>query len=385
MAFSEQTSKIRPQSQKYRVRKRQQRTHATRLPIALLCNRQTPNPSLSQRSSVNTGNAATGLRTWQYITQRLENMASTIRTLTLQVGALQARVTEFETFGPSAPPSEQPTYATQNCPIDDCKRVFSRAEHLRRHIRDAPSSEHKKLASTLNKTYCDWCAKAYKRPEDYTRHEKHSHPEEFEKRHAWIQAGIVPPPSSSPHWILESSPSCSNNLDGFPPPQTVQQNLSSMRGKNVLNRSPQSDRFAAYSYQLGDVNIDTPQNQTPYDVVPLQGSSVTNRSPPDEGFAAPTPWSTEGRNQDEEQSQSQGEFIVASDEDPLIGSFWPLSEERFAPYAYWPGDIGVDHQGHFQYSPGYPSNNEVTQSLHRCPDQPSATYTFGFNSELGES
>jgi hypothetical protein len=73
-----------------------------------------------------------------------------------------------------------------------------------------------------------------------------------------------------------------------------------LRGKIALNRSPQSDRFTAYSYQLGNVNIGMPQNQTPYDAVPLQGSSVTNRSPPDEGFAAPTYWSTEGRNQDEE-------------------------------------------------------------------------------------
>lgn len=110
-----------------------------------------------------------------------------IQTLQLEVRLLQSRVAELESDSGG---SDRATNRSHLCPVPECGRSFSRHQHLRRHIKDESSHAHKEFASTLDRTFCEFCQKPFNRPEDYTRHEKRSHPEVFERRRAWTNLGL---------------------------------------------------------------------------------------------------------------------------------------------------------------------------------------------------
>jgi len=56
---------------------------------------------------------------------------------------------------------------------------------------DAKSSEHMEVARNLNQTYCVPCQKDFKRPSDFTRHEKNNHKEMYKARLEWVENGPV--------------------------------------------------------------------------------------------------------------------------------------------------------------------------------------------------
>ncbi|KAG9247728.1 hypothetical protein BJ878DRAFT_140209 [Calycina marina] len=77
------------------------------------------------------------------------------------------------------------------CPVDNCGKSFKRSDNLSRHIMDTKSSEHMEVARNLNQTYCVPCQKDFKRPSDFTRHEKNNHKEMYKARLEWVENGPV--------------------------------------------------------------------------------------------------------------------------------------------------------------------------------------------------
>lgn len=47
------------------------------------------------------------------------------------------------------------------------------------------------VARNLNQTYCVPCQKDFKRPSDFTRHEKNNHKEMYKARLEWVENGPV--------------------------------------------------------------------------------------------------------------------------------------------------------------------------------------------------
>jgi Zinc finger, C2H2 type len=113
----------------------------------------------------------------------LQIIRSQNQTLQDEIRMLRSRVAELESDSAYSA-SDIVASRSHLCPVAQCGKSISRHEHLRRHIKNGGSQAHADFTSTLDRIFCDLCQKPFKRPEDYTRHEKRSHPDAFERRHA---------------------------------------------------------------------------------------------------------------------------------------------------------------------------------------------------------